>query len=53
MWVGIIIMGRLVGFRTSRAAVIAPPPVGVNFDDFLQGTPDNNGRTPAATPEKK
>jgi len=52
MWIGIIIMGRLVGFRTTRAAVIAPPP-GVNFDDFLQGTPDNNGGTPAATPEKK
>jgi len=53
MWIGIIVMGRLVGFRTSRAAVIAPPPAGLNFDDFLQGTPDNNGGTPAAPPEKK
>jgi len=53
MWIGIIIMGRLVGFRTSRAAVIAPPPAGVNFDDFLQATPDNSGGTPTTTPEKK
>jgi hypothetical protein len=53
MWIGIIIMGRLVGFRTSRAAVIAPPPAGVNFDDFLQGTPDNSRGTTPIPPNKK
>ena len=53
MWIGIIIMGRLVGFRTSRAAVIAPPPAGVNFDDFLQGTPDNSRGATATPPDKK
>ncbi len=53
MWITIIIMGRLIGFTTTRAAVLAPPPAGVNFDDFLQGTPDNNGGAPAATPAKK
>ena len=52
MWIAIIIMGRLVGFTTSRAAVIAPPPAGVNFDDFLQATPDHTGGTPASPPEK-
>ncbi len=41
IWIGIIFMGRLIGFSTSRAAVVAPP-AGVNFDDFLQGTPNNN-----------
>jgi hypothetical protein len=53
MWIGIIIMGRLIGFTTTRAAVLAPPPAGVNFDDFLQGTPDKSGGTPTAHPDKK
>jgi hypothetical protein len=38
MWIGIIFMGRMIGFTTTRAAVVAPPPTS-NFDDFLQGTP--------------
>ncbi len=46
LWIGIISMGRLIGFTTSRASE-APPPAGVNFEDFLQGTPDNGGATPA------
>jgi hypothetical protein len=53
MWISIIIMGRLIGFTTTRAAVLAPPPAGVNFDDFLQGTPDKTGGTPTAPPDKK
>ena len=44
MWISIIFMGRLIGFTTSRAAVVAPPPAGVNFDDFLQGTPNDSRR---------
>jgi hypothetical protein len=47
MWIGIIFMGRLIGFTTSRASVAAPPPASVNFDDFLQGTPNNSSETPA------
>jgi len=39
MWIGIIFMGRIIGFTTTRAAVAAPPPSSVNFDDFLNGTP--------------
>jgi hypothetical protein len=39
MWIGIICMGRLIGFTTSRAAAVQPPPAGINFDDFLQGAP--------------
>jgi len=53
MWISIIVMGRLIGFTTTRAAVLAPPPAGVNFDDFLQGTPDKSGGTPTAHPDKK
>ena len=53
MWISIIIMGRLIGFTTTRAAVLAPPPAGVNFDDFLQGTPDKRGGTPTVHPDKK
>jgi hypothetical protein len=36
MWIGIIFMGRIIGFTTTRAAVAAPPPSSVNFDDFLK-----------------
>jgi hypothetical protein len=39
IWIGVIFMGRLIGFTTSRAAVAPPPAAGVSFDDFLQGTP--------------
>ena len=39
MWIGIICMGRWIGFTTSRATAAPPPPAGVNFDDFLQGAP--------------
>jgi hypothetical protein len=53
MWISIIIMGRLIGFTTTRAAVLAPPPAGVNFDDFLQGTPDKSDGTPTVRPDKK
>jgi hypothetical protein len=41
MWIGIICMGRLIGFTTSRATEVAPP-AGVNFDDFLKGTPTDS-----------
>jgi Family of unknown function (DUF6644) len=40
MWIGIIFMGRLIGFTTTRVEVAAPPPPGVDFQDFLQGTPN-------------
>jgi hypothetical protein len=53
MWISIIIMGRLIGFTTTRAAVLAPPPAGVNFDDFLQGAPDNSSGTPTTPPDRK
>ena len=45
MWIGIIFMGRLVGFTTSRAAVAPPPAAGADFEDFLQGTPKDSGGT--------
>jgi hypothetical protein len=51
MWIGIICMGRLIGFTTSRA-VVTPPPSGINFDDFLQVTP-NDGGTPSPSPLHK
>jgi len=53
MWISIIAMGRLIGFTTTRAAVLPPPPAGVNFDDFLQGAPDKSGGTPPVHPDKK
>ena len=53
MWIGIICMGRLIGFTTSRAAAVTPPPAGVNFDDFLQGTPNDTGGTQTTPPVHK
>jgi hypothetical protein len=55
LWIGIIFMGRIIGFTTTRAAVVAPPPTGVNFDDFLGGapTPPVNTGTPTTPPHKK
>lgn len=53
IWIGIIFMGRLIGFSTSRAAVVEPPPAGVNFDDFLQGTPDGSRAIPTTPPDNK
>jgi hypothetical protein len=35
LWIAVIFMGRLIGFTTTRAAVVAPPANSVNFDDFL------------------
>jgi hypothetical protein len=53
MWIGIIFMGRLIGFTTSRSAVAPPPPAGVSFEDFLQGTPNDSGGTPTTPPPNK
>jgi hypothetical protein len=45
LWIAVIFMGRLIGFTTTRAAVVAPPSNSVNFDDFLN--------TPGPPPPKK
>jgi hypothetical protein len=52
-WIGVICLGRLIGFTTSRATVLSPPPASVDFDDFLQGTPNDKGGTPATSPPDK
>ena len=49
LWLGVIFMGRSVGFTTTGAAAKeAAPPAGVNFDDFLgsssSATPPSGGR---------
>jgi len=36
LWIGIICVGRMIGFTTTRAAAAPPPPAGVSFDDFLK-----------------
>jgi hypothetical protein len=57
MWIGIIFMGRIIGFTTTRSGVVAPPPSGVNFDDFLNGTPSpaphDGGGKPTVPPHNK
>ena len=58
LWIGVIFMGRIIGFTTHPGKVLPPPP-GVNFDNFLQSTPSgNNGggaptTPPAVNPPKK
>jgi uncharacterized protein DUF6644 len=52
MWVGIICMGRIIGFTTSREVVAPPPASQVNFNDFLGGSPGSNA-APVAPGQKK
>jgi hypothetical protein len=52
IWIGVIFMGRLIGFTTTRAAA-TPPPASVNFDDFLKSTPDHSGEVPRTPSDKK
>jgi uncharacterized protein DUF6644 len=52
MWIGIICVGRLIGFTTSRAAAAPPPPAGVSFDDFL-GAPADGGATQSTSASHK
>ena len=56
LWIGVIFMGRIIGFTTHPGKVLPPPP-GVNFDNFLQPAPSSNGgaapTTPPANPPKK
>lgn len=45
LWVAIIVMGRLIGFSTSRAAVPRQAPEEMNFEDLL-GVPQEGGQAP-------
>lgn len=59
LWIGIIFMGRMIGFTTTGAAAKtdAPPPSNVDFDDFLSGGPGGNNTAgpppPVAVPPAK
>jgi hypothetical protein len=48
IWISVIVMGRMIGF-TTKPGVEAPPPAGINFDDFLQGP---SGQPSPPTPGK-
>lgn len=52
LWIGIIFMGRLIGFTTTGAAAKtdAPPPSNVDFDAFLSGGPGGNNTTDSPPP---
>jgi hypothetical protein len=41
IWIGVIFMGRMIGFTTHPGKVLPPPP-GVDFDNFLQPPPSSN-----------
>ena len=45
IWIGVIVMGRMIGF-TTKPGVEAPPPAGINFDDFLQGPSSQSSPAP-------
>jgi len=47
IWVAVIVAGRMIGFTTSRAAGVTPPPADVNFEDLF-GAPADSGNAPAA-----
>jgi hypothetical protein len=44
LWIAVIVMGRMIGFTVTQKATEAPPPAGVDFDDFLGG--DSAGPPP-------
>jgi hypothetical protein len=50
LWIGIIFMGRWIGFTTTRGASTKPAPE-INFDDLFGGPSD--GAAPSAPPDKK
>jgi hypothetical protein len=47
IWISVIFMGRWIGFTSSRSSVVTPPPAAIDFEDFLQGTPNPSGEEPA------
>lgn len=51
IWIGVIFMGRIIGF-TAHPGKVLPPPPGVNFDNFLQ-QPSGTGGTLTTPPGKK
>jgi hypothetical protein len=56
IWIGVIFMGRIIGFTTHPGKVLPPPP-GVNFDNFLQPAPGSSqggtSNPPPVNPIKK
>ena len=57
LWIGIIFMGRIIGF-TTHPGNVAPPTPGVNYDDFLQspsssGSSGGTSAVPRPAPTKK
>jgi hypothetical protein len=53
IWIGVIFMGRMIGFTTTRAAVVTPAASGVSFEDFLGGAPNGDGGSPSVPPVQK
>jgi hypothetical protein len=49
LWIGVIFMGRIIGFTTHPGKVLPPPP-GVDFNNFLQSTPGSNSGGTSTTP---
>jgi hypothetical protein len=47
LWIAVICAGRVIGFTSTQKATEAPPPAGVDFDDFLGG---GAAAPPAAAP---
>ncbi len=52
VWLGVIGMGRAIGFSTTGAAAkeAPPPPANVNFDDFLAAGPSDAPAPPSPAP---
>ena len=47
LWALVLFGGIFIGLSATRVPVsAAPPPAGVNFDDFLRGTPPDSGAPP-------
>lgn len=53
LWIGIIFMGRMIGFTTKPGVIVAPPS-NIDFDNFLGGPSSGSApSTPAPAPTPK
>jgi hypothetical protein len=53
LWALVLFGGIFIGLSATRPPRAAPPPAGVNFDDFLQRNPQRGGEAPAAPARKE
>ena len=52
LWIGIIFLGRWIGFTTTRTATTDDAPPGINLEELFPGAADDATPPPPAAPNK-